>query len=450
LEDCCEVCYLASLNRQCNSDGTILSIAPKQLTTTKRNCKRKKKKCTSEDESSKNSPSTNLTFKSNPICRFVEENPGRQSISGSFNPIDVGEWSDQVYIKPTQQLFSAIASHDRAAVQKVLQEGTIDLNQRDHVGRTTLHVAIFARAADIACDLIDAGARITARLADGRAPLHLAAQYDLASVIKKLLEKNKKNVEEAEKKKKADKDGDDKMEDADAPERPSSEDDWSSDEDEDIEMSDADDEDDEDEEDEDSDDEAGNKQKKPEEKPAETGEIPEEEEDQPDIIEIDAFDWDLGFSAFSYAVLFGSIPTLEALIAGEADPKLATNPSPGHLPLHPLTLTILRDDQDEACKIAERLLRIPSVTSSTANQSMVTILHAAVSSGRTKLVETILRCDKNASSVINFPSMEWNAVVFPVVTAIHKKHYAILGTMLAHGAKLNLDEEDITRALEAA
>jgi hypothetical protein len=330
----------------------------------------------------------------------------------------------------------------------VLQEGTIDLNQRDHVGRTTLHVAIFARAADIACDLIDAGARITARLADGRAPLHLAAQYDLVAVIEKLLEKNKKNVEEAEKKKKADEDGYDKMEDA--PERPSSEDDWSSHDDEDIEMSDADDEDEEDEEDESSDDEAGNKQKKSEEKPAETGEIPEEEEDQPDIIEIDAYDWDLGFSAFSYAVLFGSIPTLEALIAGEADPKLATNPSAGHLPLHPLTLTILRDDEDEACKIAERLLQIPSVTSSTANTNMVTILHAAVSSGRTKLVETILRCDKNASSVINFPSIEWNAIIFPVVTAIHKKHYGMLGMMLAHGAKLNLDEEDITRALEAA
>ena len=277
--------------------------------------------------------------------------------------------------------------------------------------------------------------------------MHLAAQYDLAAVIEKLLEKNKKNVEEAEKKKKADEDGDDKM--ADAPERPSSEDDWSSHDDEDVEMSDADDED---EEDEGSEDEAGNKQKnKPEaEKPAETGEIPEEEEDQPDIIEIDAYEWDLGFSAFSYAVLFGSIPTLEALIAGEADPKLATNPSPGHFPLHPLTLTILRDDEDEACKIAERLLQIPSVTSSTANQNMVTILHAAVSSGRTKLVETILRCDKNASSVIDFPSIEWNAVTFPVVTAIHRKHYAILGMMLAHGAKLSLDEEDITRALEAA
>jgi len=342
-----------------------------------------------------------------------------------------------------------------------LQEGTIDLNNRDHVGRTTLHVAIFAGATDIACDLIDAGARISARLADGRAPLHLAAQYDQTAVIKKLLEKNKKNVEEAEKKK-TDDDTDDKVEEE--PERPSSEDDWSSHDDEDIELSDEDDEEEEedeeeedeeeeDEEDEDSENEAGNtrKTKSEADQPAKTGEIPEDsEEDQPDIIEIDIHDWDLGFTAFSYAVLFASVRTLEVLIAGGADPKLATNPNPGYSPLHPLTLTILRDDEDEACKMAERLLQIPSVTSTTADQNMVTILHAAVSSGRTKLVETILRCDKNTSSVINFPAIQWNNVVFPVVTAIHKKHYAILGAMLAHGAKLNLDEEDITRALEAA
>jgi hypothetical protein len=384
----------------------------------------------------------NSIIKFNSTSRFVEENPGRQSISGSFNPIDVGEWSEQVYIRPTQLLFSAIASHDRAAVQKVLQEGTIDLNNRDHVGRTTLHVAIFARATDIACDLIDAGARITARLADGRAPLHLAAQYDQTAVVEKLLEKNKKNIEEAEKKK-ADVDGDDKMEEA--PERASSEDDWSSHDDEDVEMSDVDDE----EGGQEVEDDGNNLTTKSE--VAETGEIPDDsEEDQPDIIEIDIHDWDLGFTAFSYAVLFASVPTLEALIAGGADPKLATKPNPGHLPLHPLTLTILRDDVDEACEVAERLLQIPSVTSSTADQNMVTILHAAVSSGRTELVETILRCDKNASSVINFPAMQWNNIVFPVVTAVHKKHYAILGTMLAHGAKLNLDEEDITRALEVA
>jgi ankyrin repeat protein len=94
-------------------------------------------------------------------ARFIEENPGRQTMSGSFNPIDDGEWSGQVYVKPTQKIFAAIAARDRDAVQNLLRE-EIDINQRDHVGRTTLHVAILSNTPEIACDLIDAGARITA------------------------------------------------------------------------------------------------------------------------------------------------------------------------------------------------------------------------------------------------------------------------------------------------
>ncbi|KAF8905742.1 hypothetical protein CPB84DRAFT_1960271 [Gymnopilus junonius] len=144
-------------------------------------------------------------------CAIASKNPGRQSITGSFNPIDVGEWSEQVYVKPTQQLFVAIAAHDRATVQKLLKE---DID-----------------AVDIACDLIDAGARISARLADGRNPLHLAAQYDQLKVIEKLLERSAKN--EAEAKKNAE---DDAMDSEDEhSERPSSEDDWTSDE-EDVDM----------------------------------------------------------------------------------------------------------------------------------------------------------------------------------------------------------------------
>ncbi|PPQ83597.1 hypothetical protein CVT25_006347, partial [Psilocybe cyanescens] len=109
--------------------------------------------------------------------QFIEENPARQSITGSFKPIDISEWSEQVYINPVQELFTAIAAHDRATVQRLLSE-SLDVNQRDHVGRTYLHVAIFSKTTDIALDLIDAGSRITAPMADGRAPLHRAAQFD--------------------------------------------------------------------------------------------------------------------------------------------------------------------------------------------------------------------------------------------------------------------------------
>ncbi|KAF8959387.1 hypothetical protein BDZ97DRAFT_1705185 [Flammula alnicola] len=387
--------------------------------------------------------------------KFIEENPGRQSITGSFNPIDVGEWSDQVYIKPTQQLFTAIAAHNRATVQKLLQEG-IEVNQRDFVGRTTLHVAIFAKAADIACDLIDGGARISARLADGRAPLHLAAQYDQVTVIKKLVEQNAKNIAEAKKNELDGEDDDEKMDTKDATGRPSSEDDWSSHDDEDVVMSDADaDDEGSDEGNSDDDDANPGKPKKAgdpassQEKAEDACEIPEED-DQPDIIDIDALDWDFGFSAVAYAVLYASLPTFNALVEAGADPKLPTKHTTFNLPLHPLTLTILREDEDEACKVAERLLQLPSVSSSTANDQMRTIFHSAVTAGRTKLVETMLRCDPHASAAINFPAVQYQNVTFPVVTAISKRHFGVLGVMLAYGAKLELAEEDVTNALDAA
>src|SRR5438105_2913094 len=41
--------------------------------------------------------------------RFVEEDPGRQSISGSFNPIDEGEWSESAYIQTMAKFFGAIS-----------------------------------------------------------------------------------------------------------------------------------------------------------------------------------------------------------------------------------------------------------------------------------------------------------------------------------------------------
>ena len=221
---------LLLIPRPARNQSTMMSV----------NCKRMKTKSIFEAASSKHT--STLTIENAPhqfcIYRFIEENPGRQTISGSFNPIDVGEWSEQVYLKPTQQLFVAIAAHDRTTVQKLLKDG-IDLNQRDHVGRTSLHVAILAKATDIACDLIEGGARITARLVDGRTPLHLASQYDQLPVVKKLFEKNALNVAEEEIKNPK------KEEDAKIPqpppdsEKPSSEDDWSSHSDEDIEMVDA-------------------------------------------------------------------------------------------------------------------------------------------------------------------------------------------------------------------
>lgn len=326
------------------------------------------------------------------------------------------------------------------------------MNQRDYVGRTTLHLAILAKASDIAGDLIDAGARITARLADGRTPLHIAAQYDDRAVIQKLIEKNAKNIAEHAKK---DEGGVDDKEDKDGDVRPSEEDDWSSHDDEDVVIS-ASEQEEEADKHEDAD--STRKSKKYEKEdvnpfPKDLGDPPGEENDQPDIIEVDTADWDLGFSALSYAVIYSSLETLNTLIEAGANPKAPSKASKKKtslsIPFHPLTLTILRSDEDEACKIAERLLQLPSVTSSTADEDMGTILHKAVAAGRSKLVETLLRYDPHAAAVLNFPAFYYQNVKFPVVTAIEKQHLAVFGVLLVYGAKLVFTEEDVTKGLDA-
>ena len=148
-------------------------------------------------------------------------------------------------------------------MQKLLKDG-IDLNQRDHVGWTSLHVAIhvaiLAKATDIACDLIEGGARITARLV--------------------------------------------------------SEDDWSSHSDEDIEMVDAADVEDEGDNDDADDDDGDENDKGDDDGDKEDGDSDEKDgtkesdNDEGDDDE-GSNDWDFGFSTLSYAVVFASVPLIQ-------------------------------------------------------------------------------------------------------------------------------------------
>ena len=59
--------------------------------------------------------------------RFIQEDPGRQSISGSFNPIDDGEWAEQAYIREAWKLCKAILSFDRVVVLQMIKE-EVDIN----------------------------------------------------------------------------------------------------------------------------------------------------------------------------------------------------------------------------------------------------------------------------------------------------------------------------------
>ena len=115
-------------------------------------------------------------------------------MSGSFNPIDEGEWSEQVYIGPSEKFFTATASGDSASVATLLDEG-VDINRRDYIGLASLHLIIPYRNTDISINLIERGAYIPACLVDCRSPLRLPAQCNLVRVLEKLLDRSENNAE---------------------------------------------------------------------------------------------------------------------------------------------------------------------------------------------------------------------------------------------------------------
>ncbi|KAJ3554073.1 hypothetical protein NM688_g3295 [Phlebia brevispora] len=354
---------------------------------------------------------------------FIEEDPGRQSMSGSFNPIDEGEWSEQAYMGATEKFFAAIAAQDRAAVKRMIQEGS-DVNRRDHVGRTPLQVAILSGAEEIACDLIDANARMTARLVDGRTSLHLASFLGLAAVVRKLLERSALNDEaakEAEEAKRQESKAPDDMatDDEDSEMQDSSEDDWASE------------------------DEHPPKNATTE-KPTTSEEgvnIPDEEEDLPDVFDVNVHDWDYGFSALDYAIIGGSVPVVELLTSAGANPKSVNEFNSAQS----LTLTAATPDEEAACKIMEKLLSAGAV-SSEANADLFTILHRMIWSSKPKLFSALLRMDPSSKAVLDVPCMTQIYTVFPVVSAIISGSYSILALLLAYGAKLMISEDEFQRA----
>jgi len=357
------------------------------------------------------------------VDRFIEQDPGRQSISGSFNPIDEGEWSETAYIQATAKFFGAISKNDVITVTQMIGDGE-DVNRRDHVGRTPLHVAIISNSVECANILIDAGARMTARLVGGRTSFHLAAQAGQTSLVKKMLASSAYNeVKLAEEKSK----GEEAEESPEVTERVrmSSEDDWSSESDD---------------------------GKPPHEAPVK-GDTEkdfdplEDDKETPDILDISNPDWDFGITPLGYAILSGSLEVIDVLLVAGADPNHAGRAKNVDA-LHPLTLTMYIEDEERAVKIAERLVAAQAI-SSTADKNLLTIFHRMVDARKTKIVMSLLNRDPNAKKVLNFPAWAGVGLVFPPVSSILSGDYATLSVLLAHGAKLVYSPEDASRAERA-
>ena len=378
------------------------------------------------------------------MYRFIQEDPGRQSISGSFNPIDDGEWAEQAYIGEAEKLCKAVISFDRVTVLRMIKEG-VDVNRRDHVGRTPLHLAILTGSSEIACDLVDAGARMMARLVDGRTALHLAAQLGLSHVVEKLLERSKLNKEKAEEEEAAKEtreggkvsDGDDPM------------DGTSKDEKEDAKSEDIGDDDDGDEEEDDDDDFEVIDREEAKDGVAADANIPEDDEDEPDILDANIPDWDLGFTPLGYAIVNGHPDVVDQLLVAEADPLQPVRYNSHNIPIaHPLALTVLTEDEDTACKIAERLIQAGAV-SSTADRSLVSVFFRIAAAEKPKLLSALLRTDPKAKKLVNFPAVQGGAAIFPTTAAVANRDFVTLALLLAHGARVMFKDEDLNAARSA-
>ncbi|RMD43987.1 hypothetical protein DV735_g1143, partial [Chaetothyriales sp. CBS 134920] len=137
---------------------------------------------------------------------FLKDDPGRQEI-GSFNPITDEDWTEMAYVGNTTRLCQAIVDKDLEAVEDWFSSGdpdeVLDVNRRDHVGRTPLLLAVMASTPEIVQFLVERGARLVSRLYNGMTALHLAAYQGDVEMIKILLSKSESNQQAQERKEEA-------------------------------------------------------------------------------------------------------------------------------------------------------------------------------------------------------------------------------------------------------
>ncbi|KAJ5453087.1 hypothetical protein N7445_001270 [Penicillium cf. griseofulvum] len=130
---------------------------------------------------------------------FIKDDPGRQEI-GSFNPITETDWTEMAYVGQTEKLCQAIVANDIDSVKACLAEESTNPDRRDYTGRTPLQLACMCSTPEVVQCLIDSGARMIPRMADGKTALHLAAARGHVEIIRILLKKSNENEEEEAKK----------------------------------------------------------------------------------------------------------------------------------------------------------------------------------------------------------------------------------------------------------
>ncbi|KAI0151968.1 ankyrin [Hypoxylon sp. NC0597] len=380
---------------------------------------------------------------------FRIDDPGRQQI-GSFNPLTDDDWTEMAYVGNTACLCQAIVDGDIEHVEDWLSQEGADPNERDYTGRTPLQLAVMSSTPQIVKCLVDNGARLIARLADGRTALHLAAARGDIEMVKILLEKSNANEEEEEERqdqrRKArsaalkDSQGD-KLEKSTAESENGSDDE---DSDGDL-VSDAMSED-------------GDVQsvttgsfvkvsKDGETKEMDSG-VPDEDQTEPDFYKIDTLAWDSKCSPLHLAILGGHCDVVKLLCQEfGADVLLPVKIGDGSVSNPNIAILTLGLAQtlplDKAVPMAETLLSL-GATSSQAGADGVTAFHRYVDSGVMSLIETLWEKDRiGVKAAINHVTVTgswWNSdTITPMLTAVGKGHRTLVLKLLEAGAKTQID-----------
>ena len=334
------------------------------------------------------------------------------------------------YLDPAQRVFSFISQGDRAGVKEVL-DLNIDLQKRDHVGRTPLHLAILCQEVEIACDLITAGARVSARVADGRTCLHIAAQLGLGAVVKTLLERSDDNKVVAEQKiETADIRGVIHQSEEEVMEVPTEQ------------------------------------QEGPvtpalsESRPKKTvivlGEADqpdtgdqEETDERPDILDLAAMDWDNDLTALGFAIVGGHLSVVKILIAAGVDVNFGYQRDATRRFLCPLSLTFLIEDEDVACEMAKTLIIAGSRITAVDPVFKLSWFHSAVILNKVRLAETMLHYGPNSSVAINFlADSSYVPALHPLVSAARESR-AMTAMLLVNGSFPVITEADYAAAKQA-
>ena len=125
---------------------------------------------------------------------FIKDDPGRQTI-GSFHPLTAEDWTHQAYLENLESLCQAIVDGNFDFVREWCKSFDVKADNRDHTGRTPLHLACQVGSVEAVQILVDAGARIVSRLTDGITALHVACIRGDIDIINILLEQSEANEE---------------------------------------------------------------------------------------------------------------------------------------------------------------------------------------------------------------------------------------------------------------